>query len=70
MAIDKKEKQQLSEIDICDLYITPAIKEAGWDQMQQIRREVTLTPWPLTDQSTLTKSCDRQPLNRWNYDRL
>ena len=45
--IDKKENQQLSEIDICDLYITPAIKEAGWDQTQQIRREVTLTPGPI-----------------------
>ncbi len=70
MTIDKKEKQKLSEIDICDLYITPAIKDAGWDQLQQIRREVTLIPGPLADQSTLTMSCDRQPLNRFNYDRL
>jgi type I restriction enzyme R subunit len=45
--MDKKEKQQLSEIDICDLFITPAIKDAGWDQMTQIRREVTLTPGPV-----------------------
>ncbi|MEZ0148599.1 MAG: EcoAI/FtnUII family type I restriction enzme subunit R [Candidatus Reddybacter sp.] len=45
--MDKKEKQQLSEIDICDLFITPAIKSAGWDQMTQIRREVTLTPGPV-----------------------
>ncbi len=45
--MDKKEKQQLSEIDICDLFITPAIKDAGWDQMKQIRREVTLTPGPV-----------------------
>ncbi|RLJ21976.1 restriction endonuclease [bacterium endosymbiont of Escarpia laminata] len=45
--MDKKDKQQLSEIDICDLFITPAIKNAGWDQMQQIRREVTLTPGPV-----------------------
>ena len=40
-------KQDLSEIDICDLFITPAIKAAGWDQMKQIRREVTLTPGPV-----------------------
>lgn len=46
MTIDKNDKQQLSEIDICDLLITPAIKEAGWDQLQQIRREVTLTTSP------------------------
>lgn len=43
----KQEKQKLSEIDICDLYITPAIKNAGWDQLTQIRREVTLAPGPV-----------------------
>jgi len=45
--MDSKEKKQLSEIDICDLFITPAIKDAGWDPMTQIRREVTLTPGPV-----------------------
>ncbi|WP_202704396.1 EcoAI/FtnUII family type I restriction enzme subunit R [Flavobacterium sp. UGB4466] len=40
-------KKELSEIDICDLYITPAIKNAGWDPIKQIRREVTLTPGPV-----------------------
>lgn len=40
-------KQDLSEADICDLFITPAIKDAGWDQLRQIRREVTLTPGPI-----------------------
>ena len=45
--MDKQEKQQLSEIDICDLFITPAIKSAGWDQLTQIRREVTLAPGPV-----------------------
>lgn len=44
MEINKKE---LSESDICDLFITPAIKNAGWDQINQIRREVTLTPGPV-----------------------
>lgn len=43
-AINKKE---LSETDICDLFITPAIKDAGWDPVKQIRREVTLTPGPI-----------------------
>ncbi len=43
----KQEKQALSEIDICDLFITPAIKGAGWDQHTQIRREVTLAPGPV-----------------------
>ena len=40
-------KKELSETDICDLYITPAIKDAGWDPIRQIRREVTLTPGPI-----------------------
>src|SRR5574343_447275 len=42
--MDKKDKKALSETDICDLFITPAIRDAGWDAMRQIRREVTLTP--------------------------
>ena len=45
--MDQINKKELSESDICDLYITPAIKDAGWDQMLQIRREVTLTPGPV-----------------------
>lgn len=45
--MDKKSKKELSETDICDLFITPAIKEAGWDQVSQIRRDVTLTPGPI-----------------------
>jgi type I restriction enzyme, R subunit len=40
-------KKELTELDICDLFITPAIKDAGWDQYTQIRREVTLTPGPV-----------------------
>jgi len=43
-SIDKK---ILSEIDICDLFITPAIKDAGWNPVSQIRREVTLAPGPV-----------------------
>jgi type I restriction enzyme R subunit len=50
----KEEKQQLSEIDICDLFITPAIKGAGWDQLTQIRREVTLTPGPVVVRGNLS----------------
>jgi len=45
--LDKINKQELSETDICDLFITPAIKNAGWDAVNQIRREVTLTPGPV-----------------------
>lgn len=45
--MDKINKKELSETDICDLFITPAIKNAGWDHFKQIRREVTLTPGPV-----------------------
>jgi len=45
--MDKIEKRKLSESDICDLFISPAIKKAGWKPLQQIRREVTLTPGPV-----------------------
>jgi len=52
--MNKKEKQELSEIDICDLFITPAIKGAGWDPLRQIRREVTLTPGPVIVRGNLS----------------
>src|SRR5258708_7575659 len=45
--MDTKDKKALSEIDICDLFITPAVKNAGWEPMRQIRREVTLAPGPV-----------------------
>ncbi|MYI20213.1 MAG: DEAD/DEAH box helicase, partial [Acidimicrobiia bacterium] len=37
------DKRSLSERDICTKYITPALRDAGWDEMSQIREEVTLT---------------------------
>ena len=36
-------KRVLSESDICDQYITPAIVAAGWDMTTQIRREFGFT---------------------------
>lgn len=36
-------KASLSEIDICDQLITPALIKAGWDQATQIRRELTIS---------------------------
>lgn len=52
--MDEAEKKKCSEIDICDLFITPAIKQAGWDQTQQIRREVTLAPGPVIVRGNLS----------------
>ena len=45
--MDEVNKKELSEEDIIDLFITPAIRDAGWDPMTQIRRNVTLTPGPI-----------------------
>jgi type I restriction enzyme R subunit len=52
--VDKSEKLKLSESDICDLFITPAVKQAGWDPIKQIRREVTLTPGPVIVRGNLS----------------
>ncbi len=37
-------KAQLSETDICDRFITPALEQAGWTREQHILREYTLRP--------------------------
>ncbi|WP_311230891.1 EcoAI/FtnUII family type I restriction enzme subunit R [Acidovorax sp. WCS2018Noco2-16] len=37
-------KSQLSETDICDQFITPALLGAGWSVQQHILREYTLRP--------------------------
>jgi len=37
------DKKSLSERDICTKFITPALKDAGWDIKTQIREEVSFT---------------------------
>jgi type I restriction enzyme R subunit len=37
------DKRSLSERDICTRFITPALRQAGWDEMSQIREEVSFT---------------------------
>ena len=37
------EKKSLSERDVCTKFITPALRNAGWDEMVQIREEVSFT---------------------------
>jgi type I restriction enzyme R subunit len=36
-------KKDLSERDICTKFIGPAVKAAGWDEMTQVREEVSFT---------------------------
>ena len=37
------DKRSLSERDICTKFITPALRKAGWDEISQIREEVSFT---------------------------
>jgi type I restriction enzyme R subunit len=37
------DKRELSERDICSKFITPAIEQAGWDSVTQVREEFALT---------------------------
>ena len=41
-------KKELSEADIRTKYITPALQQAGWDIMLQVREELNLTPGRVT----------------------
>lgn len=52
--MNSKEKKELSEADIKAKFITPAIVKAGWDEMTQLRREVTLTPGPVVVRGNLS----------------
>ncbi len=36
-------KRDLSERDICTKFISPAVRRAGWDEMTQMREEVSFT---------------------------
>lgn len=47
-------KRELSESDICDRYITPALHQAGWT-VEQIRREYPISPGRIHAQGKLFK---------------
>lgn len=40
-------RKKLTERDICTKFIAPAIEQAGWDKMVQIREEVFFTKGPI-----------------------
>jgi type I restriction enzyme R subunit len=58
--MDERHKKSLSELDICDLFITPAIVKAGWSSMKQIRREVTLAPGPVVVRGNMSSRNKRK----------
>ncbi len=41
-------KKDLSERDICTKFITPALRRAGWDEMTQLREDVSFTKGRIT----------------------
>lgn len=49
------DKKQLSEQDIRTKFITPAIKNAGWDEMTQLREEVYFTAGRIEVQGKIVK---------------
>ena len=58
------DKKSLSERDICTKFISPALVEAGWDAMSQIREEVTITKGRITVRG---KRVSRGKANRADY---
>ena len=43
LVVTMKDKNEMSEKEICDNFITPAIESRGWNLHSQIHREVTFT---------------------------
>jgi len=52
-------KTQFSERDICTKFITPSLREAGWDEMTQLREEVSFTKARI-----IVRGNPRDPRNR------
>ena len=48
-------KKELTERDICTKYITPAIEQAGWDKISQMREELYFTDGRIQVQGQNTK---------------
>ncbi|MEE9151389.1 MAG: DEAD/DEAH box helicase family protein [Thermoplasmata archaeon] len=54
------DKSQLTERDICRIFITPSLKSSGWDLHYQIREEVTLTEGQVLVQGSKTKRGEKR----------
>ncbi|MBN1166914.1 MAG: type I restriction enzyme HsdR N-terminal domain-containing protein [Methanospirillaceae archaeon] len=54
------DKKTLSERDICTKYITPAIEQAGWNRLTQIREEVNLTKGRVIVSGSTVRRAKRQ----------
>src|SRR3546814_14180526 len=49
------DKKPLSEHDICTKFISPAVKNAGWDEMTQFGEEVSFTKGRIVVRGKLVK---------------
>ncbi len=54
------DKKTLSERDICSKYISPALKNAGWDLNTQVLEEVTFTDGKIYVRGKLTARGERK----------
>ena len=59
-------KKELSERDICTKFITPALEQAGWDKMEQIREEVSFTAGPIRVRGNIAVR-DKKKIKRADY---
>lgn len=63
MALDKK---SLSETDICEKFISPALLRSGWDVIEQILREYSLRPGRVVVRGTKAAR-DKKSIVRADY---
>ena len=56
------DKKFLNERDICTKFITPALRQAGWDEINQIREEVRFTKGRIIVRGKLVLRPDRPSL--------
>ena len=55
LALPPMDMRSFSERDICTKFVTPALRRAGWDEMLQIREEVSFTKGRIVNRhATLT----------------
>ncbi len=59
-------KKSLSERDICTKFITPALEDAGWDKMEQIREEKSFTDGPIQVRGNMAMR-DKKKIKRADY---
>lgn len=60
------DKKSLSERDICTKFITPALENAGWDKMDQVREEVSFTAGPIRVRGNMAIR-DKKKIKRADY---